>query len=81
MKSMCQSLNDPFCAQSLGHVRLFATTMDYSCLWDSLGKNTGVDFHFLLQEIFLTQGLSQHLLHLLHLQEDSLPLFQLGSPK
>ena len=26
------------------------------CLWDFLGKNTGVDFHFLLQGIFPTQG-------------------------
>ena len=24
--------------------------------WDSPGKNTGVDYHFLLQEIFQTQG-------------------------
>jgi len=26
------------------------------CPWDSLGKNAGVDYHDLLQEIFLTQG-------------------------
>ena len=26
------------------------------CPWDSLGKNTGVGCHFLLQEIFLFQG-------------------------
>ena len=26
------------------------------CPWDSPSKNTGVDFHALLQEIFLTQG-------------------------
>ena len=25
------------------------------CPWNSPGKNTGVDCHFLLQEIFLTQ--------------------------
>ena len=36
-----------------------------------LGKNTGVDCNFLLQGIFLTQGLNPHLLHW---QEDSLPL-------
>ena len=30
--------------------------------------------HFLLQEIFLTQGSNPHLLHLLHWQADSLPL-------
>ena len=30
--------------------------------WDSPGKNTGVGCHFLLQEIFLTQGSNPHLL-------------------
>ena len=35
------------------------------------GKNTGVDFHFLLQGIFLDQGSN---LCLLHWQADSLPL-------
>ena len=34
----------------------------------SPGKNTGVDCHFLLQGIFLTQGLNLHLLCLLHWQ-------------
>ena len=38
-------------------------------------KNTGVDCHFLLQSIFLNQGLN---LHLLHQQMDSLPLSHLG---
>ena len=33
------------------------------CPWDSPGKNTGVDYHFLLQGIFPTQGLNPHLLH------------------
>ena len=33
------------------------------CPWDSLGKNTGVGCHSLLQEIFLTQGLNPGLLH------------------
>ena len=37
------------------------------------GKNTGVGCHFLLQGIFLTQGLNMHLLCLLHWQADSLP--------
>ena len=31
--------------------------------WDFPGKNNGVGFHFLLQEIFLTQGLNPGLLH------------------
>ena len=30
------------------------------CPWDFPGKDTGVGCHFLLQQIFLTQGLSPH---------------------
>ena len=33
------------------------------CPWNFPGKNTGVGCHFLLQEIFPTQGLNPHLLH------------------
>ena len=33
------------------------------CPWDFPGKNTGVGCHFLLQEIFPTQGLNPGLLH------------------
>ena len=33
------------------------------CPWDSLGKNTGVDCHFLLQGIFPTQESNSGLLH------------------
>ena len=33
------------------------------CPWNSPGKNTGVGFHFLLQGIFLTQGLNPGFLH------------------
>ena len=39
------------------------------CPWNFPGKNSGVDSHFLLQWIFLTQGLNPYLLskrHLLH---------------
>ena len=36
------------------------------CPWDSLGKNTGVRCHFLLQGIFPIQGSNMHLLCLLH---------------
>ena len=39
----------------------------------------GVGCHFLLQGIFLTQGLNPYLLHLQHWQVDSLPLSHLGS--
>ena len=39
---------------------------DSSVHGDSLGKNTGVGFHALLQGIFLTQGSNPCLLWLLH---------------
>ena len=32
------------------------------CPWDSPGKNTGMDYHCLLQGIFLTHGSNLHLL-------------------
>ena len=47
------------------------------CPWDIPGKNTGGGCHFLLQGIFLTQGLNSYLLHW---QTDSLLLSHLGSP-
>ena len=40
-------------------------------------KNTGVGYHFLLQEIFPTQKLNLHLLYFLHWQVDFLPLSHL----
>ena len=46
------------------------------CPWDFLGKHTGVGCHFLLQGIFLTQGLNLGLLQWPHL-----PLSHLGSYK
>ena len=46
------------------------------CPWDSPGRNTVVGCHFLLQEIFLTQGSNPRFLHW---QADSLPLSHLGS--
>ena len=39
---------------------------------DSPGKSTGVGCHALIQGVCLTQGLNQHLLHLLHWQAGSL---------
>ena len=42
------------------------------CPWDSPGKNTGVGCHFLLQEIFLTQGLTQPALQAASLQSEPL---------
>ena len=44
------------------------------CPWDSLGKNTGVGFHFLLQGIFPTQRSNLCLFRLLHWQADFLQL-------
>ena len=35
----------------------------FLCPWDSVGKNTGVGCHFLLQGILLTQGSNLGLLH------------------
>ena len=64
--------------QSLSHVQLFATPCTIQparllCPWNSPGKNTGVDCHSLLQEIFPTQGSNLHLLCLLHWHVGSLP--------
>ena len=71
-------------AAVLSCVKLLAThellPSRFLCPWNFPGKNTGVGCNFLLQGIFLTQGLNLHLLHLLHWQVDSLPLHHLGSP-
>ena len=56
----------------------FATQWAVACQasqWDFTGKNTRVGCHFLLQGTFPTQGLNPYLLHLLHWQADSLPLY------
>ena len=37
-------------------VTLWTASHQVPCPWDSPGKNTGVDCHFLLQGIFRTQG-------------------------
>ena len=39
----------------------------FLCPWNSLGKNTGVGSHSLLQGIFLTQGSNLGLLHCRHI--------------
>ena len=49
--------------QSLCQVQLFATPQTTACQsrlcpWTLPSKNTGVGFHFLLQETSLTQGLN-----------------------
>ena len=48
----------------------------FLCPWDYPGKSTRVGCHFLLQSIFLIQGLNPRLLYW---QVDSLPLSYLGS--
>ena len=50
------------------------------CPWDFPGKKTGVGCHFLLQEIFPTQGWNPSLLSLLHWQADSLLVCHLDRP-
>ena len=65
----CPTLSDP-----MNH------SLPGSCPWDSLGKNTGVGCHMLLQGIFPTQGSNPHLLSLLHWQEGSLLLAPPGKP-
>ena len=58
------------CAYVLSRVQLFVNlwiiTRRLLCPQDSLGKNTGVGCHALLQGILPTQGSNLHLLHLLH---------------
>ena len=66
------------CAQSLSCVWLFETHW-LLCPWNFPGKNPRVGCHFILQGIFLTQGLNLCLLSLQHLQAGSLPLCYLGS--
>ena len=67
------------------HVQLFATLWTVACQahcpWDSPGKNTGVGWHFLLQGIFLTQGIKPASPVSPALQADSLPLSHQGSPE
>ena len=53
----------------------------FLCQWHFPGKDTGVDYHFFLQWIFLTPGSNPCLLWLLHWQNDSIPLVHLGSLK
>ena len=70
---------------SLSCVWLFTTPWGLQptrllCPWDFPGKNTGVGWHFLLQGIFLTQGLIPCLLRLLHWQAGSLSAEPPGKP-
>ena len=67
------------CAQLLSCVWLFANQWtELLSAWDFPGKSTGVGCCFLLQGIFLTQGLNPHLLCLLCWQADYLPLYPIS---
>ena len=71
------------CATSLQPWLRLCDPMDCSAPGSSVhgespGKSTGVGCHVLLQGIFLTQGLNQSLLCLLHWLAGSLPLVPLG---
>ena len=66
--SMSEQLNNQkMRAKSLSLVRLFVNPRTVACQavlsMGFPGKNTGVGFHFLLQEIFSTQGLNPGLPH------------------
>ena len=52
----CSVISDCLQPHGLQPVRLLSP-------WDFLGKNTGVDCHFLLQGIFLSQGSNPGLQH------------------
>ena len=74
------------CAQLLSHVQLFLTPWTVArkaplSMRHSPGKNTGVGYHALLQEIFPTKGWNPGLLCFLHWQAGSLPLVPPGKPK
>ena len=67
---VCSVVLDPLQPNGLSPARLL-------CLWDSLGKDTGVGCHALLQGIFPTQGLNPGLLRcrqiLYHLSHQGSP--------
>ena len=73
------------CVCVLSHVLLFVTpwTVPHQALLsiEFPGKNTGLGCHFLLQRVFLTQGLNPHLLCLLHWQANSLPTAPTGKSR
>ena len=63
---LCSVMSDSLLPYGLEAARLL-------CPWDFSGKNAGAACRFLLQGLFLTQGLNSGLLCLLHWREDSLP--------
>ena len=59
---------------------ILVTLWSFARQWDSLGRNTGLGCHALLQGIFPTRESNPHLLSLLHWQADSIPLAPSGKP-
>ena len=78
---MCVCVSVHMCV--LSHVWLLETpwTVARQALlsMESFRQEYWVGYHFFLQGIFLTQGLNQHLFHLLHWQVGTLPCHHLGS--
>ena len=72
------------CACTFGHIQLFATPWTVACQAPlSMGfsrQEYWSECHFLLQGIFLTQGLNSCLLHLLHWRPILYQLSHWGSP-
>ena len=70
------------CVLSCSVIPVLFDPIDYTtrllCPWHVPGKNTGVGCHFLLQGIFLTQGLNPFLLHW---QVDSFTTRATGKPR
>ena len=63
---------DHCCSVTKSHPTLQPHELQHArlpCPWDSPGSNTGMGCHFILQGIFPTQGLNQHLLCLLHCRQ------------
>ena len=67
---MCCVLRPSVVSDSLQPHELKPTRL--FCPWNFPSKNTGVDCHFLLQGIFLNQGINMRLLCLLHWQAEKL---------
>ena len=61
-------------AKSWTRLKWLSSSSRLLCPWNSPGRNTGVGFRSLLQEIFPVQVSNPCLLHLLHWQAGSLPL-------
>ena len=59
--ALCKLHGHSMCAHSLSCI-LWTAAARLLCPWDFPGKNTAVSCHFLLQGIFLTQGLNPRII-------------------